>query len=585
MPGFFLLRRNAISLDTLQPDGFKILLEILCKNPNIKVGEIPFKFGDRLTGESKANGQEMWRLFRQIFRLRFGKHAHLPKFVFIGLTGLVVNTFLMYVFTDLLNFHYLVSAVFATQGSTLWNFIWTDKWVFPDRGTLKMSLGQRMAGFYAVNNVLLVGRSPFLALFVSFLGVQYLLANVITLGLMTIIRYGTADKVLWQEKRKASKAQTIYNYNIHSILQVRSMQRLPELEYFKTTESLEKPDIDVVIVSNPYAYRTLDSIVYQEIGGRYGFSVVINRSAELTKVYATPLISKSPHVLYTNVVEPLLRWNFVRKGYALMHGASIAFGDDALFITAQTDTGKTTTILYTIKANLGEIRFLSDDMTIFRRDGTIYNYPKPLTISQHTLQAVGGAPLSERERLFLRVQSRLHSRQGRFIGMLLSKKHFPAATLNTIVQAIIPPPKFMVDKLVPGTQFTDSARLSHIVLIERGPDLEAQINDISKVGILVANAEDAYGFPPYPILAEQLSTWNGRNLHEAEREIVAAAIKDIPGTFLRDSNYGWYKRLPQLVPQAQSEVPTEEIPTLFMQQPTEVKAVNVSEVTSQAAAS
>jgi len=254
----------------------------------------------------------------------------------------------------------------------------------------------------------------------------------------------------------------------------------------------------------------------------------------------------------------------------LMHGACISFDGQALFITAQTDTGKTTTILFTVQNNLKTAQFLSDDMTIFRRDGQVFNYPKPLTISEHTLRAVGGAPLSKKERAFLQIQSRLHSKQGRMFGMLLSNKKFPAATLNAIVQGIIPPPKFMVDKLVPGTEYNKTATLSHIVLIEKGENYEAKIDNLEKVNILLANAEDAYGFPPYPIIAEQISKWDGVDLHSAEREIVAETIAKVPGTYMRDANYGWYKRLPQLIQNLKNEpVMEEELQMLFKQRVSE----------------
>ena len=60
---------------------------------------------------------------------------------------------------------------------------------------------------------------------------------------------------------------------------------------------------------------------------------------------ASPLLRRSPHVLYTNVVEPILRWTFAERGYALVHAACLADGEDAFLITARTDTGKTTTSL------------------------------------------------------------------------------------------------------------------------------------------------------------------------------------------------------------------------------------------------
>lgn len=339
----------------------------------------------------------------------------------------------------------------------------------------------------------------------------------------------------------------MFFYNVHNLLLIRSAQRLPELAYFRTQDLPAHPDIDVRIEADPAAHKTATSVSYDEALGRLGFSIVINRSESVAEIIASPLIRRSPHVLYTNVVEPLLRWVLVRKGYALMHGACLAFADQALFITAQTDTGKTTTILHTLRRNLESCRFLSDDMTIFTSDGAVLGFPKPLTVSQHTLQAVGGAKLSLAERLFLQVQSRLHSRGGRRAGMWLSHRRMPAATMSALVQWLIPPPKFMVDKLVPGARLTDRSRLSQIVLIERGPQAERELSDDEKVAILIANAEDAYGFPPYPMIAQQLCHWEGQDLHEQERRVVLEVIRDVPGVLIRRDDYSWYERLPEFV--------------------------------------
>ena len=55
MSGFFFVRRKAIEGLSLQTGGFKILLEILVRGNLHKVTEIPFDFGNRLAGDSKAN--------------------------------------------------------------------------------------------------------------------------------------------------------------------------------------------------------------------------------------------------------------------------------------------------------------------------------------------------------------------------------------------------------------------------------------------------------------------------------------------------------------------------------------------------
>ena len=123
----------------------------------------------------------------------------------------------------------------------------------------------------------------------------------------------------------------------------------------------------------------------------FGIDVLLGRNHRRAG-HADP--EYSPHVLYTNVVEPILRWTFVRKGYALVHGACLAFGDDAYPGDGPTDTGKTTTMLRILaEATPGSDKpgaFISDDLTLVSPDGRVLTYPKPMTISHHTGQ--GGQP-------------------------------------------------------------------------------------------------------------------------------------------------------------------------------------------------
>lgn len=71
LTGFFLIRREAIVVDRLRPRGFKILLEILVRFPNLKLSEVPFEFGERQSGESKASMSEVLRYLRLLWMLRF----------------------------------------------------------------------------------------------------------------------------------------------------------------------------------------------------------------------------------------------------------------------------------------------------------------------------------------------------------------------------------------------------------------------------------------------------------------------------------------------------------------------------------
>jgi hypothetical protein len=82
------------------------------------------------------------------------------------------------------------------------------------------------------------------------------------------------------------------------------------------------------------------------------------------------------------------------------------------------------------------------------------------------------------------------------------------------------------------------------VIIERGDEFVEALHHEQAVDTFVKNAEDAYGFPPYPILADSLSRWNGKDLHPEEQAIVDKALETIPTIRLRDPKFNWWQKLP-----------------------------------------
>jgi dolichol-phosphate mannosyltransferase len=213
LSGFFILRKSKLNLDKLQPDGFKILLEILASHPDLSVSEIPIHFGYRNAGESKASIRETVRYFRTLFRLRFAGNQTFMRFLAVGFSGLLVNSLALALFTEFAAIHYLVSAVIATQVSTLWNFGLTETWVFGKRDSDRPFL-QRLISFLVINNALLLLRSPIITLMVGRLGVHYLIANLLSLFAMTVLRYFVADKLIWS---KGVTTRLMPNQNLDNI--------------------------------------------------------------------------------------------------------------------------------------------------------------------------------------------------------------------------------------------------------------------------------------------------------------------------------------------------------------------------------
>jgi dolichol-phosphate mannosyltransferase len=85
MSGFFFVRRNCLEGIAFQQSGFKLLLEILVRAQISSVREIPFAFGQRYRGASKANMKvalDYGRLLVRLYRGRFGFSRAVPVSTF-----------------------------------------------------------------------------------------------------------------------------------------------------------------------------------------------------------------------------------------------------------------------------------------------------------------------------------------------------------------------------------------------------------------------------------------------------------------------------------------------------------------------
>ena len=133
------------------------------------------------------------------------------------------------------------------------------------------------------------------------------------------MRFALADTWIWaKDHPHKSRAGGPYGYNIHGIVSVMSDARLPELERFRIGELIGEPDVRVRLAKT--VSEVAPAVFYREGIGGLGFAVSI-RLGDQIEATASRFLRWSPHVLYTNIVEPILRWKFAERGYALVHGA------------------------------------------------------------------------------------------------------------------------------------------------------------------------------------------------------------------------------------------------------------------------
>lgn len=337
-----------------------------------------------------------------------------------------------------------------------------------------------------------------------------------------------------------------FRYAVPGVVTIGSEVRLPELEWFRDPFLARGPfDIEIVVgrVGRLRGRTTLTrqgqaALQYEEhLGGRAA-NFRLEQDGERIRVTASPTLARSPHVLYTNVVEALLRFMAVSRGRVLLHSACVEVDGRGVLLSARTDTGKTGTILRLLRD--AGARFLSDDMTVVHTDGTAECYPKPLTISHHTLRAVNADVLTARQWRWLRVQSRLHSKEGRDFGMRLAEMNLPIMTMNALTQAVVPPPKFDADRLV-TCEVIKRVMVDNLFIIERGPSALNEVTTEDALDELIENTDDAYGFPPFRYLAPSFVI-GGRSyteLRERERELLGEAIANMRVRRMARNDFTW----------------------------------------------
>jgi hypothetical protein len=215
-------------------------------------------------------------------------------------------------------------------------------------------------------------------------------------------------------------------------------------------------------------------------------------------------------------------------------------------LSALTDTGKTATVLRLLRDHGG--LFLSDDMTVIDPYGGAVCFPKPLTISSHTLRAVRANDLTPKEWRRLQFQSRLHSKGGRSLALTLSRFNLPIMAVNAITQMLVPPPKYTVDRLVP-CRLGSSTRVSELFIIERGAPRVTDLDRVSTLERMIENTDDAYGFPPFRYLAPAITmAGHGyQELRQREREILASFLCHVNTRVVASDNFGWADEIPRLL--------------------------------------
>lgn len=199
MTGFFAIDTTSIDLAQLRPRGFKILLEVLARNP-LRVAEEPFVFAERHAGESKASLRQGMRFLIQLAALRFGR---LSSFAVIGALGAVANIAIMAAL-QATGVWYLAAAAVAALITIIGNFLLQERFVFGDLRDQGRGTWTRFAQSMTFNLSETAIRTALLWVIVETTVIPSLLVQALLIGLGFTLRFIFHSRIVYKMGRTTS---------------------------------------------------------------------------------------------------------------------------------------------------------------------------------------------------------------------------------------------------------------------------------------------------------------------------------------------------------------------------------------------
>ena len=226
MSGFFALPRELIQNISIDTKGYKILLEILVKNREIPVREIPYTFTDRRSGKSKMNysvimnyAEAIWQLYehgQKSGQVKISERVNKKSVLFIskagryytvGLSGLIINYVVSFLLANdvansirlLSNVWYLEASIIGVAIASTSNFFLNKYWTFEDKRFDVEATARQFVSFIGVSAIGLCIQISLLYYMVENL-VPYRISLIVAIGVATTINFVLNKKLTFREK-------------------------------------------------------------------------------------------------------------------------------------------------------------------------------------------------------------------------------------------------------------------------------------------------------------------------------------------------------------------------------------------------
>lgn len=211
MSGYFMVRRSSVTNQILNPQGYKILLEILARGEIEQISEVGYVFQERQDGESKVTWRQYVEYLQHLVRLRSDGRlekfqerfpiGRFLKFGVVGFSGVFVDLGVFWILSNGFGLAAVTATILSAEVAVLNNFIWNDRWTFGDRSIQQPGLRPMVRRFLKFNVLCLLGivlQGTLVGLMSNVAGVPAIGAKLLAIGLVMLWNFWINLKLSWR---------------------------------------------------------------------------------------------------------------------------------------------------------------------------------------------------------------------------------------------------------------------------------------------------------------------------------------------------------------------------------------------------
>jgi dolichol-phosphate mannosyltransferase len=209
MSGFFMVRLATFEqfAHRLSGIGFKILLDIvLSAGPGLRIGEVPYRFGQREHGESKLDIVVGLEYFELLVDKHLGNvvNVRFVLFAMVGALGVGVHLLILSALLKLAGMSFAAGQAIATFIVMILNFVLNNSVTYRDRRLKGWRFWSGLVTFCLACG-LGVAANVAIASEAFRRGVPWVLAAVTGLLFTAVWNYGITSMTTWRQQRRSSE--------------------------------------------------------------------------------------------------------------------------------------------------------------------------------------------------------------------------------------------------------------------------------------------------------------------------------------------------------------------------------------------